>query len=134
MQEAGPALTNWSAILCMQSGESRQNLSKETHRPQVKHLEHFVRLSREARSDIEWWFQFSSDWNGATMIQRGQKTGATVTLTSDASGVGYIGTHYGLYRAYYRMPHHSKGAGTYCGSGSIVGQGMVGPDSPRLVR
>ena len=70
----------------MQSGESRQNLSKETHRPLVKHLEHFVRLSREARSDIEWWFQFSSDWNGVTMIRRGQTTGATMTLTSDASG------------------------------------------------
>ncbi len=30
----------------------------------AEHLDHYVHLNREARSDIEWWFQFSGKWNG----------------------------------------------------------------------
>ena len=30
----------------------------------VKHLDHYVRLSRFARSDIKWWYHFASKWNG----------------------------------------------------------------------
>ena len=30
----------------------------------VKHLDHYVRLSRSPRFDIEWWYHFASKWNG----------------------------------------------------------------------
>ena len=50
------------------------------------HLEHFIRLNREARSDIEWWFQFSAEWNGVAMMRAAQAARTTATVTSDASG------------------------------------------------
>ena len=35
----------------------------------VKRIDQFVRLSREARAEIEWWHQFATNWNGtATMV------------------------------------------------------------------
>ena len=33
----------------------------------AKHLDHFVRFSRDARSDVEWWYQFSTLWNGVSI-------------------------------------------------------------------
>ena len=36
---------------------------------EVKHMDHYVRLNRDARSDIEWWAQFSSSWNGVAIMQ-----------------------------------------------------------------
>ncbi len=52
----------------------------------VKHLDHFVRLSREARSDIEWWYQFSEKWNGVALMRGNRQSQAGATVTSDASG------------------------------------------------
>ena len=52
----------------------------------VKHLDHYVRLSRSARSDIEWWFQFASRWNGTAMMTVVNKANPHCTVTSDASG------------------------------------------------
>ena len=106
----------------------------------VKHLEHFMRLSRESRSDIEWWCQFSLKWNEVAMMRGSLVPPATVSVTSDASrgwGVGHTG-HTMVYAtmggANQGMPYHYEGTGTYCGSGSSVGQGMEGPDHPSLVR
>jgi len=45
---------------------------------------HFIRLNIEARSDIEWWFQFIRQWNGVTMIP--PRPLEEVKLISDASG------------------------------------------------
>ena len=33
-----------------------------------KHLEHYVRLNVEARTDIEWWAWYSQIWNGVSMM------------------------------------------------------------------
>ena len=30
--------------------------------------DHFIRLNAEGKSDIEWWFQFMSRWNGTSML------------------------------------------------------------------
>ena len=60
-----------------------------------KHLEHFIRLNREARSDVEWWFQFSAEWNGVAMLRATQAAQATASVTSDASGGWGCGAYWG---------------------------------------
>ena len=45
---------------------------------------HFIRLTAEARSDIEWWYQFIKQWNGMAMLH--PLSGPTSKLTTDASG------------------------------------------------
>ena len=62
----------------------------------VKQLNRHVRLSLEARADIEWWYQFGRDWNGVTMMSSINKARPGAVLTSDASG--------------------SWGCGAWCGS------------------
>lgn len=62
----------------------------------VKHLDHHVRLSKEARSDIEWWFQFSEEWNGVAIMRGPKEARASVTLTSDASGGWGCGAFCGI--------------------------------------
>ncbi len=62
----------------------------------AKKLDQLVRLNREARSDIEWWFQFSERWNGRGIMRENKETQASVSITSDASG--------------------SWGCGAFCGS------------------
>ena len=52
----------------------------------VKDLNHFVRLNREARSDLEWWFQFAEAWNGTSLMYESNRNRCEVTLVSDASG------------------------------------------------
>lgn len=52
----------------------------------VQHMDRFVRLSREARADIEWWYQFGQEWNGTAMMWHVSRASPQVILTSDASG------------------------------------------------
>ena len=47
---------------------------------------HFVRLNREARSDIEWWFRFADRWNGVSIMCLSNSRNCNITVTSDASG------------------------------------------------
>ena len=64
----------------------------------TRHLDQFVRLNREARADLEWWFKFISTWNGTAMILVDRTVDPAVTLTSDASGTwgcgAYVGKHW----------------------------------------
>lgn len=55
-----------------------EKMAKEPH--------HFIRLNREARSDIEWWHLFASRWNGASMLFNAKRENCSITVTSDASG------------------------------------------------
>ena len=52
----------------------------------VKRLDHFIRLSKCARSDIEWWYTYSKGWNGVSMMSLVNKTNPEVSLTTDALG------------------------------------------------
>ncbi len=52
----------------------------------VQQLDRFVRLNREARADIEWWWQFGQEWNGTAMMWHAGYSRPEVTLTSDAPG------------------------------------------------
>ena len=54
----------------------------------VKVLNRHIRLNQEARSDIQWWWQFCANWNGVAMMQsrdRGPPSGSA-EMWSDASG------------------------------------------------
>lgn len=46
-----------------------------------------VRLNREARADLEWWFQFGLNWNWTSWMSSLSATGCPQeTMLSDASG------------------------------------------------
>ena len=63
----------------------------------VKHLDQYLRLSRSARSDIEWWVQFASRWNGTAMMTAVNKACPHSMITSDASGKWGCGAFCGSY-------------------------------------
>ena len=44
-----------------------------------------VWLNTEARSDVEWWYRFSAEWNGVTLLRALQMALAALSVTSDAS-------------------------------------------------
>ena len=46
----------------------------------------FIRLNKEARSDIMWWHCFIAHWNGLSMMLDDRKVNPDIVLTSDASG------------------------------------------------
>ena len=46
----------------------------------------FIRLNKEARSDILWWHRFISQWNAFSMMHDECKAHPDIVLTSDASG------------------------------------------------
>ncbi len=52
----------------------------------VQQMDRFIRLNREAREDIDWWFQFGTEWNGTAMMWYTNRSKPEVVLTSDASG------------------------------------------------
>ena len=52
----------------------------------VKRLDRHIRLSVSARSDIQWWNQYCSGWNGISMMSTVSMNRPNIVLTSDASG------------------------------------------------
>ena len=52
----------------------------------TKRLDQYVRLNREARADLEWWYCFMSVWNGVAMMKVEASMSYHAVLTSDASG------------------------------------------------
>ena len=68
----------------------------------VKQLDRCVRLSREARSDMEWWWQFCGVWNGVGMMRGTKQEIPTEMVTSDASGRWGCGAFYG--RHWFMLP------------------------------
>lgn len=65
------------------------DLSKVAKRPN-----HHIQLNLEARSDIEWWYRFTSSWNGVSMFWELRRVHPGVQLTSDASGKWGCGAFY----------------------------------------
>ena len=49
-------------------------------------LNHFIRLSRSARSNIVWWYTYSREWNGVSKISVVNKTDPRFSVTIDVSG------------------------------------------------
>ena len=61
----------------------------------VRRPEYFIRLNEEARSDIEWWYQFAATWNGVSILGAIVEMPPQATLTSDASGSWGCGAYQG---------------------------------------
>ena len=61
----------------------------------VKKPHHSVRLSLEARSDLEWWHQFIAEWNGISMLQAQKRETRDVVIASDASSRWGCGAFWG---------------------------------------
>jgi len=66
--------------------------------------DYFIRLNIEARSDIEWWFQFIRHWNGRAMIP--PPLMQLLTLVSDASGTWGCGAYLGC--DWFQLPWKSS--------------------------
>ena len=58
----------------------------------VKQMDRWVRLSRSARSDIEWWQRYCAQWNGTAMMSVVNRVEPDfkVSMVSDASGCGAL--------------------------------------------
>jgi hypothetical protein len=68
----------------------------------VRHLNHHVRLSREAEADVNWWLTFCSDWNHRSVFYDDNWThGSKLTLSTVASGIG-VGGQFG--RRWFSRP------------------------------
>ena len=69
------------------------DLEKGFERP-----DHKIRLNVEARSDLEWWFQFAGPWNRVSILETLVPKPPNLTITSDASGSwgcgAFRGTHW----------------------------------------
>ena len=76
----------------------------------VKPLHRFVRLGASARSDIEWWYRYCSEWNGIAMmssVNKGQPE-FEVSIISDASGSWGCGAMNG--REWFQLKWAGMGA------------------------
>jgi len=51
-----------------------------------KHIEAPIRLNREFRSDLEWWFHLAAVWNGVSILAPLKAENPDLEITSDASG------------------------------------------------
>ena len=51
-----------------------------------KHLEAIIRITKEFRSDLEWWFQMATAWNGTSILSPLKAMNPDGEITSDASG------------------------------------------------
>lgn len=112
---------------CMQGRSGRAfvrrliNLSKT-----ATHLDHFIRLNTEARSDIEWWHKFASSWNGTSMMTAVMKTTPEAMITSNASGTWGCGAFSG--KAWFQLKwveqlvaHNYSGIDPHRDSHSLTG-------------
>ena len=52
----------------------------------VCHLEGYVCLNAAAQSDIHWWYQFATAWNGKSMLTEVKRNNPDAVITTDASG------------------------------------------------
>ena len=62
----------------------------------VSDLNHHISLNAESRADINWWCDFLPSWNGVCYIQADPISSVSISLFTDASGLG-LGAVYGTY-------------------------------------
>ena len=68
----------------------------------AKQLDHFIRLNADARSDIEWWWQFIETWNGTSAAPSLVSQQPEVSITADASGTWGCGAYYNTH--WFQLP------------------------------
>ena len=99
------------------------DLSKAAKRP-----EHFIRLNRQAKSDLEWWLTFANSWNGVSMMFNADKFQCSVAMALDASGMRGIKQKQmvpaKMAGQHARVPHHSERTSASCVGSSCLGQAI----------
>ena len=60
----------------------------------VDRLHHHISLNSSGRADIRWWLEFLPSWNGKCFIQSDLISSPSISLFTDASGLG-LGSVYG---------------------------------------
>ena len=92
----------------------------------AKQLDHYIRISRDARSDIEWRYHFCLRWNGVSMMRSMSNHCTSVEVTSDASGSwgcgAFSGSSWFKLGLIFGRAHISQRVGTYCHRSSSVGR------------
>ena len=98
----------------------------------AKQLDHFVRLGKEARLDIEWRWRFCEGWNGVAVLSGPPEARATKTFTSDASGSWGCGACWAeqwfqatVARWHAGCSHHLHGVSSHCSGDSNMGQALA---------
>ena len=123
-----------SSLACLQGSPARKVFSPAADRLSMvaKQLNHFVCISRDARSDIEWWYHFCLFWNGVSMMRSVSSSHTSVEVTSDASGSWGCGAFSGSrwfklqWSAFlFRCSHISKGTGSHHHCSSSVGRRLA---------
>ena len=76
-----------------------------------RHINATLRINREFRSDLEWWFQLSAEWNGTSILAPIRAESPDAQITSDASGswgcgAFYEGKWFQLQWDQFSAPHH----------------------------
>ena len=61
----------------------------------VKKNHHHVSLNKGARSDLAWWHEFLTEWNGVSLLSALGEQDPSVIVTSDASGGWGCGAFWG---------------------------------------
>ena len=124
----------------MQGGQIWEVFPQAAHRPRQAHQKprHFIRLNREAWSDVEWWHQFAATWNGVSMLLPQRQANPDVTVTSDKVGLRGVmwrqlvpATVGDRARA---VPHHSEGTDPHSHRSGSLGEGVERTVCPGLVR
>ena len=51
-----------------------------------KHMDAYIRINQEFRSDVEWWYQMVATWNGVSILAPLKAEAPDCLITTDASG------------------------------------------------
>ena len=73
----------------------------------VDRLDYHITLNSEGRADIDWWIEFLPSWNGICFIQSEPITSVSISLFTDASGLG-CGGFFGTEWFSVPWPEHLK--------------------------
>ena len=84
-----PYITHRSTPTCILGCAPWQNFPQvhdhAIHTPEGE-LHHHVRLNAAFRSDLQWWAEFSQEWNGVSRMTQDPCISPQPIITSDASG------------------------------------------------
>ena len=51
-----------------------------------KHMDAYICINQEFRSDLEWWYQMVATWNGVSILDPLKAEASDCLITTDASG------------------------------------------------
>ncbi len=82
----------------------------------VQQFDRIIRLNREARDDIEWWFQFSKEWNGTAMVWYTDKSKPAINWMHQVAGDVELGGSTDGFSC-----SDSQGTATNCSGSRLLG-------------